>query len=73
MVVDGTTAARPDLGEYVAAALRPDLASFAIPTRRRFQTEELAVLGWEMIDKHTFAAELTAGETCVPAPAVAKS
>jgi acyl-coenzyme A synthetase/AMP-(fatty) acid ligase len=73
VVVDDTTAARPDLREYVATALRSDLASFAIPTRWRFQTGELPVLGSEKIDKHTLAAELTAREPHLPSLAVAKS
>ncbi|MEX5710859.1 class I adenylate-forming enzyme family protein [Parafrankia sp. FMc6] len=60
VVVDEATAGRPDLAEYVIEVLRSDLASFAIPTRWRFQTEELPVLGSEKIDKHALAAEFAA-------------
>jgi len=72
VVVDDTTAARSDLGDYIVTALRSDLASFAIPTRWRFQTGELPVLGSEKIDKHALAAELAAGDPPLPSLAVAK-
>lgn len=67
VVVDDTTASRPDLDEYVAGALRGELASFAIPTRWRFRTGELPVLGSEKVDKHALAAELAA-ETAATGP-----
>jgi acyl-CoA synthetase (AMP-forming)/AMP-acid ligase II len=60
VVVDAATAARPDREEYLVAALRPQLASFAIPSRWRFRTEELPVLGAEKVDKRALAAEFAA-------------
>jgi acyl-CoA synthetase (AMP-forming)/AMP-acid ligase II len=63
LVVDGTTATRSDLDEYVTGALRSSLASFAIPTRWRFQTTELPVLGSEKVDKHALAATFAADVT----------
>ncbi|WP_327672764.1 MULTISPECIES: class I adenylate-forming enzyme family protein [unclassified Streptomyces] len=65
VVVDEATADRPDLDDYVSGALRSVLASFAVPTRWRFQTQELPVLGSEKVDKHALAAELTAEEPSV--------
>jgi len=59
VVIDEATAARPGLDDHVAGELRQSLASFAIPTRWRFQTEELSILGSEKVDKHALAAELT--------------
>ncbi|MER5437673.1 class I adenylate-forming enzyme family protein [Streptomyces sp. NPDC002790] len=73
VVVDEATSARPDLDEYAAGALRSVLASFAVPTRWRFQTHELPALGSEKVDKHALAAELTAGETPVDARAATGS
>ncbi|MER5185649.1 class I adenylate-forming enzyme family protein [Streptomyces sp. NPDC002896] len=73
VVVDEVTADRPDLDDYVAGALRSVLASFAVPTRWRFQTQALPVLGSEKVDKHMLAAELTAGDASIHTPATAGS
>ncbi|MFE6760747.1 hypothetical protein ACFVDQ_45400 [Streptomyces sp. NPDC057684] len=73
VVVDEATADRPDLDDYVAGALRPVLASFAVPTRWRFQTQALPVLGSEKVDKHMLAAELTAGDASIHSSTTAGS
>ncbi|KPM54409.1 AMP-dependent synthetase [Frankia sp. R43] len=60
VVVDEATALRPDLEEYIISILRAELASFAIPSQWRFQTEELPVLGSEKIDKKALSTQLSA-------------
>ncbi|WP_328469031.1 acyl--CoA ligase [Actinoplanes sp. NBC_00393] len=60
VVVDDDTFARPGLQAYVAGELRAVLASFAVPTRWRFQTGRLPVLGAEKVDKRALARHFTA-------------
>ena len=60
VVLDAATAERDDLLEHLPSRLRGMLASFAIPTRWRFTTEELPTLGVEKVDKHALIAQFAA-------------